>query len=267
MAKAALKLHSRGHLVTYEELKAVPTPQAEGRWRPVAHSAVLDTVRTVLTDAGYQIKSQDLAIAREGKRFFATLDLGTPLVEGVVLAVGIRNSTDKSFSLGFTAGNRVLVCSNLSFRSELLVRRKHTRNAVGVWNNELAAAVEQLEAFRVNEAARIDRMMRLDLTEDRALALIVRAIEEHVISAPVISKVLAEWRNPTHDYGTGDRPTAWRLLQSFALVLGNRAATNPTQYADQTIRLNGLILPDPQPELEGDPRGSTPARPAASAGP
>jgi len=85
-------LHSGGRLCTLDELRAVPTPQAEGRWHPVAHAAVLDTVTSTLSGAGYAVKAQRLAIARDGKRFFGTLDLTTPLTPDstVALAVGIR---------------------------------------------------------------------------------------------------------------------------------------------------------------------------------
>jgi hypothetical protein len=241
-----LMLHAGGRLVTLDELRAVPTPAAEGRWHPVSHAAVLETVTTTLTGAGYAVKSQSLAIARDGKRFFGTLDLTTPLTpdQAVALAVGVRNSTDKSFPLGFCAGSRVFVCDNLAFNAELLVKRKHTRLAVGRWNNEIAAAVQKLHGFALAEEARIARLMATELTDDAALALLVRALEKRVISLPVVPKVLTEWRTPTHDYGTGDRPTAWKLLNCFTTVLGKmRAVRSPAEYAGQTIRLNALLAP------------------------
>jgi hypothetical protein len=236
-------LHKGGRLCSPDELKAVPTPPPEGRWHPVAHAAVLDTVATTLAGAGYAVKSQRLALARDGKRFFGTLDLTTPLTpEGTVaLAVGVRNSTDKSFPLGFCAGSRVFVCDNLAFNAELLVKRKHTRFAALRWNNEIAEAVQKLPGFALAEEARIARLMTTFLTDDQALALLVRAMETHVIAAPTIPKVLAEWRAPKCDYGTGERPTAWKLLNCFTTVLGKRAVSNPAEYAGQTIRLNALL--------------------------
>ncbi len=240
---AMLNLHSGGHLVSCDELKVVPTPKAQGRWHPVGHATVLETVTTTLQGAGYMVKSQALALARDGKRFFGTLDLGTPLSDGVALAVGIRNSIDKSFPLGFVAGSRVFVCSNLAFNAELLVKRKHTHFAVTRWTKEIGCAVQNLSSFAAAEESRISRLKSHDLTDDQALAFIVRALERHVIAAPAIPKILAEWRMPTHDYGTGTRPTAWKLLNCFTTVLGGRAVTNPAEYAGQTIRLNAMLAP------------------------
>jgi hypothetical protein len=240
---STLTLHTGGRLCTAEELQAVPTPPAEGRWHPVSHRAVLDAVTGTLEAAGYGIRDRKLAIARDGRRFFGTLDLTTPLVPGVSLAVGVRNSTDKSFPLGFCAGNRVFVCDNLAFRAELLVKRKHTRFGEVRFHNAIAAAVHSLASFREAEAARLDRLMTTDLTDDQALALMVRAVERRVIAAPVLPKVLADWRHPKFDYGSGDRPTAWRLLNCFTTVLGPRAVRNPNEYSGQTIRLNALLSP------------------------
>jgi hypothetical protein len=106
-----LMLHCGGKLVTLDELRAFKAPPPEGRWCPVAHGNVRDRVVETLRAAGYQIRKEQLAVAREGKRFFGVLDLTTPIAEGeVTLAVGIRNSVDKSFPLGFCAGSRVFIC-------------------------------------------------------------------------------------------------------------------------------------------------------------
>src|SRR5208282_2491060 len=128
MVSSNLVLHRGARPVTADELKEYRAPQPEGRWFPVAHSRVLETVTATLQDSGYEIRNTRLGLSREGARFFGTLDLGTSVASGVTLAVGVRNSVDKSFPLGFAAGSRVFVCDNLAFRSELLVRRKHTVN-------------------------------------------------------------------------------------------------------------------------------------------
>lgn len=245
MSGSNLMLHAGGQLCSGEELRQIPTPSAEGRWHPVSHAAVLDTVTETLLASGYTVKSRKLAVARNGQRFFGTLDLSTPLTPdgSVALAVGIRNSVDKSFPLGFCAGSKCFVCDNLAFRAELLVKRKHTRFAAVRWNNEIAHAVGKIPSFAEAEQGRIALMQQTEVTEDRAYALILRAFERSIISSFVIGKVLKEWAKPTFDYGTGDRPTLWRLLNSFTTVLGGRAVSNPGEYAGQTIRLNQLLAP------------------------
>src|SRR4029079_3093952 len=105
---------------------------------------VLDTALQTLGEAGYQVERTKLGVSHDGQRFFGTLDLVAPLATGVTLAVGLRNSVDKSFPMGFCAGSRVFVCDNLAFRSDLLVRRKHTTNGQARFSNDIAAAVGSL---------------------------------------------------------------------------------------------------------------------------
>src|SRR4029450_3088861 len=113
--------------------------------------------------AGYQVKAEQYALARPDPRFFGVLDLETPLAQGVGLSVGVRNSVDKSFPLGFAAGSRVFVCDNLAFRSELLVRRKHTVNGMKAFGTAISTAVASLTSFREAEELRIRRMAEMAL--------------------------------------------------------------------------------------------------------
>src|SRR5262245_38317931 len=138
---SGLMLHSGGRVVTLDELRECHTPEPVGRWHPVSHVKVLDSVKETLHGAGYVVRAEKYGIARDGARFFGVLDLETPLVAGVSLSVGVRNSVDKSFPLGFAAGSRVFVCDNLAFRAELLVRRKHTVNGMKAFGTAISYAV------------------------------------------------------------------------------------------------------------------------------
>lgn len=243
-----LVLHRGGELVTEERLAECHTPEPSGRWHPTSHTQVLATVKESLSAAGYVVLKQSLAILRDGSRFFGTLDLATELDQGVCLAVGIRNSVDKTFPLGFCAGNRVFVCDNLAFSAELMVKKKHTRYGEMHFGNGIAQAVQNLASFKDAEVNRIAALKGLYLSENDALAFMVKAMERRIITAQTLPKVLEEWRTPTFDYGCGTDPTAWRLFNSFTTVLGDRAKRNPNEYTGQTIRLNNLMLPA-QPAL------------------
>lgn len=228
-------------MVTEERLAECHTPEPSGRWHPTSHTQVLATVKESLGAAGYVVLKQSLAILKDEQRFFGTLDLATELDKGVCLAVGIRNSVDKTFPLGFCAGNRVFVCDNLAFSAELMVKKKHTRNGAMHFGNGIAQAVQNLASFKEAEFNRIKTLKAHTVTEDEALAFLVKAMERRVITAQVIPKVLEEWRNPTYDYGCGTEPTKWRLINSFTTVLGDRAKRNPNEYTGQTIRLNAML--------------------------
>lgn len=104
---SSLIVHRGAQIVEPAELDKVPVPAATATWFPVAHSLVLNEVTGRLADAGFAVRKAQHAVTRSNARYFGTLDLESTLVTGVTLAVGIRNSLDKSLPLGFCAGSRV----------------------------------------------------------------------------------------------------------------------------------------------------------------
>jgi hypothetical protein len=52
-----------------------------------------------LDAAGYHVRKEQLAVARDGRQFFGVMDLATPVSgDRVSLSVGVRNSVDKTYA-------------------------------------------------------------------------------------------------------------------------------------------------------------------------
>lgn len=239
MAEAKLLLHCGARQVPRHELALVPTPPSTATWFPVAHTAVVEAVEQSLSNAGFVVKAADYGLSRNDARMFATMNLESELVPGVSLAIGVRNSTDKSFPLGFCAGSRTIVCDNLAFRSDLLVKRKHTRHGHVRFREAIAAAVVTLDQFRQHEAKRIQAFQFTDITDERAESLMLQSFEKGIVSHRVLPKVIKEWRKPTYEDFTGKN--LWSLLNAFTHVLNERAKSNPQMHAGLTMRLGGLL--------------------------
>ncbi len=241
MSTSALCLHRGALRVSQKELARYEPPPATATWFPVAHAAVLDAAVTRLGEAGYAVKKMDLGVSQDGHRFFGTLDLDMTLVPGVSLAVGVRNSTDKTFPLGFCAGNRVFVCDNLAFRSELLVRRKHTRFGETRFANAISQAVTSLQSFAEVEAERVRRMQAEVCTDDRAHSLILKAYLRQLVSFKLLPRIVREWEDPAYSEWGGK--TLWRLSNAFTWAMSEVLQRNPADYAGKTILLNQLLSP------------------------
>ena len=127
---------------------------------------------------------------------FATMDLTTPLADGVTLAVGVRNSIDKSLPLGFCAGSRVFVCDNLSFRSELMVHRKHTRFGQSRFEEEIARPCSRSSSSgRRRSAASPGCGRRRSRTRPPSRSCSGR-YERGIVSHRLLPQVIREWRQP-----------------------------------------------------------------------
>jgi hypothetical protein len=245
MVAGNLCLHRGARVVDREELDAVKAPLATESWFPLRHGHVLDVVLATLERAGFEVQNTQLSLSHDNARFFGTLDLSTPVIRDTNLAVGVRNSVDKTFPLGFCAGCRVFVCDNLAFRSELLVARKHTRNGDVRFQEAIALAVQSLDQFRATEAQRLELMRSSQLAGSDADSLILQAYESGIISLRTLPEVLRAWRKPP--FAEFEERNLWTLLNAFTGVIKSRATSNPQQFALQTIRLNALLSP-PEPK-------------------
>lgn len=248
MSNATLCLHKGAEHVTLEQLRLYPTPEDTRSWFPISHAKVVDVATESLEAAGYQIKKADYGVYKDGSRFFGVLNLESSVTTGVGLAIGLRNSVDRSLRVSMCAGNRVFVCDNMAFSSEISITRKHTRFAMRDFSVRMQESVAKLSDFRAAEAERVERMRGMELKEDRAHSLILAANIKGLLPHHKMGDVLQQWNEPACDWGGH---TSWRLLNAFTYVLKDAAERNADRYAATTMKLQALILGQP-----GDmPRG------------
>ncbi len=243
--------HAGARVVSLEELESVEAPPSTDTWFPIRHSQVLHSAIETLGEAGFVVHRNELALSRGNSRFFGVLDLVAPIANGVNLAVGIRNSVDKSLPISFCAGTRVFVCDNLAFRSEIVVARKHTKYGALRFQEALAKAVGTLPQFREKEQERVLRFQNAMITSELAEAMMLRSFEQGIVSHRMLPDVIQEWRKPSHEEFAPR--TLWSLEQCFTGILASVQKSNPQRFASLTIRLQDLLLqaesPHPLQEL------------------
>jgi hypothetical protein len=234
-------LHRGAREVDVEELDGVTCPPATDTWFPVKHSVVLDRVCETLTGAGFGIERMQLSLARDDQRFFGTLTLKNRLNDDACLAVGIRNSTDKSFPIGLVCGSRVFVCDNLAFSSEIVIARRHTKFGSDRFNEAVSEAVLGLHQYQVSAQQRIAQLQNWGLSPLEADSLLLQSFEMGIVSSRMLPAVIAAWRNPEH---VEFQPrNGWSLLNAFTGVLKDRQKSSPQEAALQTIQLQRLLNP------------------------
>jgi hypothetical protein len=106
-ATATLTAHRGATLVNRAELASYAPPEAEGRWKPVKHSLIVDLMHEELARREIQITNEEYAIQREGKYLFAALSLNWLETEKFAAALAFRHSNDKSKAMQMYAGVHV----------------------------------------------------------------------------------------------------------------------------------------------------------------
>ena len=201
---------------TYEEVASIPTPAATKTFLPISHHSFINQIATVTARQGYEITDRDYVLDNDGDRIFGVFKLKGNRADYSPL-VGFRNTHDKSFSAGVCLGSQVMVCSNLSFGSDIVVFRKHTPNIQRDMYDILLNAMGQLTNKIHQQDDRYDRYKNNYLNTQFYHHMLVTAAKRKIISSSKIMKAAALWDKPEHPEFTARN--MWSAFNTVTSVL------------------------------------------------
>ena len=232
-----LMLHCGGCAATLDQIDAVPTPDPTDTHFPIPHGKLIRQVRGQLLDAGIRIEEEAYGLSHEGARVFGVLTLEAehlPTIQGSQLALGIRNSHDKSFVAGLALGNRVFCCDNLSFLGTRTLARKHTRFAERDLPALIARILGSLGEWAGRQAELIETYAGTMLTDEQAHDLMIQTVRAGVIAPSRLAHVIEAWHRD-------ERPEPrhlWTLFNNYTEAL--KGTLEIPELARRTERLHGL---------------------------
>jgi len=213
----AVLSHSRSVLVGRQDLKDLPTPEPTATHFPIPHWRLVETLAETLHFRHLEIVGEEYAVSHDGQRFFGVLTLNVE-ESGVRVALGLRNSHDKTFSLGLTVGRRVTVCDNLALWGDYApVLRKHTKNVE--IESILAVAVDQVQRNFEPMRRQIEFFRGYELSDERAKLVIYDAFVRGAADLPkhLVSVVDDHYFDPK--YPEFEPRTLWSLENAFTSAL------------------------------------------------
>ncbi len=229
----SLVIHAGAAPVSYDDLRAVITPDGTDTHVPVAHHEIVELMRYTLGFYGHEIVEEHHAVTPDGARYFGMLSLRGPYGDYTDL-LGLRNSHDKSLPIGIAFGSRVFVCDNLAFIGDHVIRRKHTVKAKRELPGLLSEIVAPLQHQRILQNQKLIAYQHAALTDEAADHAIMTMHRRDIIGVQAIGHVLKAYDEPPHDWGS---KTAWRLFNATTFALAGKVAERP----DLTKQLHQVI--------------------------
>ena len=208
----SLCMSGGGQFVDRNEVALVETPTGTDSWKPVPHIEVIEAVSQVVKAHDWTITEEQFGLAREGQKLFGVMKINKSSSSDWTRCIGLRNSHDKSFSVGLSAGIIVMVCSNMAFGGTMVIKRRHTSRME--LTQLVDVAVSELEnEFLILETVCEDLKVQYLKNDDEARCKIVRAAEIGAINSSDILPVFQEFKSPRHEEFL--EPTRWSLLNAF----------------------------------------------------
>ncbi len=232
-----LVLHRGGWEATKVDLAAVAVPEETDSYVPVPYARFVEEVELHIPRFGLTITEQRFGLAHEGLQMFGVLTCtnggGHP---DYALAIGLRNSYDRSLSVSLVAGSRVFCCDNLAFSGEVGAARKHTINVFRDLPDLIYRMLSKVSSMQSRIHGEIAAMKERGLSPEMADHLMVEAVRRNVLPASNLPKVIEAWEKPTH--GEFIPRTAWSLFNAFTEVQKSRS---PRIQMDSGLRLSSTF--------------------------
>jgi hypothetical protein len=201
--------------VNADQLMGVQTPEASDRFMPIPHFGLVELTREAIGRAGLSIELEEHSLARGGQRYFGGFALKGADIEGSdrQIVLGLRNAHDKSFAASICVGNRMMVCENLCFSSDIKLARRHTTHIMTDLPRILGDAVGRVVSHWNDMGKRIESYQQTEISRDRAADLLIDLVDSKAFPAREIYNAVQEFRNPRHEEFKGG--TLWTLYNSI----------------------------------------------------
>ena len=201
--------------VSAEQLAIVATPDRTDSFTPIPHFDLVSLTRDAIGRAGLSVDIEEHSLARGGQRYFGGFALKGMGIDGVdrQIVLGLRNAHDKSFAASICVGNRMLVCENLCFSSDVKLARRHTTNIMADLPRVLSDAVSRVVSHWNDMEKRIELYKETEIGRDRAADLLIDLVDSKAFPARDIYSAIQEFRNPRHEEFKGG--TLWTLYNSI----------------------------------------------------
>lgn len=232
---------------TKELIMNTSVPVQTRTYKPVSHSQLIDLTLDTISKAGFKLSHETYSSARDGRVANGRYAIENIADSEMQLQIGWQNSYDKSLSLKFAIGTRILVCSNGAVSGDFgAFKRKHqgeiqtfTPTAISDYIKSSGDVFKRMQEDR-------ESMKQIEVTRRTKAELIGRMmIEEQFIQSTQLNIISRELTNPTHDYGAPD--SLWELYNYTTFSMKE---THPSNWMNDHIKAHSFFMEQITPSVE-----------------
>lgn len=235
-----LMVHAGGWNATKEDLASVPVPPESESYFPVSYARFIEEMELHIPRFSLRIEREEFALARSGQQMFGVLTCRNGHEKpDYTLAIGLRNSYDRSLAVGLVVGTRVFCCDNLAFSGEVQAARKHTVHVFRDLPDLIYRMLSQVASMRSRIDAEVAAMKTRTLSAPEAHHLMIEGVRRHALPASQLPRLLAAWDRPKHS--EFEPRTAWSLYNAFTEVTKSRS---PRFQMEGTLKLQRIFSPN-----------------------
>ena len=216
-------------------LFSTPLPPETRTYKPISHKELAKTTVKAIKDAGFNIGNEEYFSAREGLVANARYTISDMADEDMQLEIGWQNSYDKTLSLKFAIGTRIMICENGCVSGNFgAFSKKHMGDIREFAPEEMTNAIKDASITFSTMKTEKDTMKEITITEKQRAELIGRLfLEKEFIGTTQLNIIKEEINKPTHDYMCTN--SLWELYQ---YVTFSMKELHPRLWMDNHINVH-----------------------------
>jgi len=200
--ESGLLTHCGSQRCSMQQLLTIPEPEKTNSYTPLNHYDLAFNTQKIATDllTGFSFAGDNYALSTDGQKMFGVITYHKQDENDLKVAIGIRNSYDRSMSAGLVVGSAVLVCDNLMFAGDVKVMRKHQGPTMHEdLQDQIVMAIykSQHQFTKLSEDARHMRDIPLSRMEKYEYLGVLTG--EGVLSPTQSTKAFKEVLEPAHE--------------------------------------------------------------------
>jgi hypothetical protein len=200
---------------------------------------LVDLTLDSIEKSGFTLDKEIYSSYNDGKMANGRYTISNVADSEMQLQIGWQNSYDKTASLKFAIGTRIMICQNGCVSGDYgAFRKKHMGSVEEFTPTAITEYIKQAgDAFRKMQIER-EVLKQIELTKrDKAELLGRLFLEEELISTMQMNIIAKEIEAPTFDYGAPN--SVWELYQHTTYAMKE---THPRMWISDHIKAHNFFI-------------------------
>ena len=224
--------------VPKRRLLSAPVPEETRTYKPVSHKDLAKITVKAIKSAGFSLDVEEYYTAREGLVANARYTIKDIKDEDMQLEIGWQNSYDKSLSLKFAIGTRIMICANGCVSGNFgAFSKKHMSDVKTFAPDEMTKAIKTAaETFKKMKVEK-DAMKTYLISVGQQSQIVGRLFFKEILGSTQLNIIRDEFKAPSHDYKCPDS-----LWETYQYVTFSMKEIHPRLWMDEHIRVHEFFL-------------------------
>lgn len=224
---------------TKQQLILAELPKQTSTYKPIPHEQLIDLTLNGISNAGFALDREIYSSASNGNIANGKFTISNVADSEMQLQVGWQNSYNKTLTLKFAIGTRIMICENGCVSGDYgAFKKKHvgqiqtfTPQAISDYIKAAGDAFAQLQRER-------ETMKQIEITKRTKAELIGRMLlDESFIQSTQMNIISREIKHPTHDYNAPD--SLWELYNYTTFSMKE---VHPSLWMDSHIQAHNFFV-------------------------